>query len=260
MELTEEHITSNLGTTIFGRRIISFKSIKSTMDYAKSLAERDEPEGTVVIADYQSKGRGRFGRVWMSEPGKNILMSIIIRPSIPLEKFGLISFLSAVSVAEAIEKIANVKVNTKWPNDLLINGRKVSGILMEASITADKGDFVILGIGVNVNQEEFPKEIKNYATSLLIETGKYYDRVVLLQEILRSLESNYLKINQTHDFTEIMKKWKEKCSMLGKEITLIHAGKTINGTAVDVDSKGFLRLKVGESTISLSSGEVTIVK
>jgi BirA family biotin operon repressor/biotin-[acetyl-CoA-carboxylase] ligase len=260
MELTEEHITSNLGTTIFGRRIISFKSIKSTMDYAKSLAERDEPEGTVVIADYQSKGRGRFGRVWMSEPGKNILMSIIIRPSIPLEKFGLISFLSAVSVAEAIEKIADVKVNTKWPNDLLINGRKVSGILMEASITADKGDFVILGIGVNVNQEEFPKEIKNYATSLLIETGKYYDRVVLLQEILRSLESNYLKVNQTYDFTEIMKKWKEKCSMLGKEITLIHAGKTINGTAVDVDSKGFLKLKVGESTISLSSGEVTIVK
>ncbi len=260
MELTEELITSNLGTTIFGKRIIFFKSIKSTMDYAKSLAERDEPEGTVVIADYQSSGRGRFGRVWSSEPGKNILMSIIIRPSIPLEKFALISFLSAVSVAEAIEKIADVKVNTKWPNDLLINGRKVSGILMEASITADKGDFIILGIGVNVNQEEFQKELKNYATSLLIETGKFYDRVILVQEILRTLESNYLKISRTHDFTEIMRKWKERCSMLGKEIALIRAGKTINGTAIDVDSKGFLLLKVGDYIISLSSGEVTIVK
>ncbi len=261
MDLNEERIKSGLGTKIFGNRIFFFKSIKSTMDYAKKLAERDEPEGTVVIADYQSHGRGRFGRVWKAEPGENILMSIILRPEIPLEKFGVIPFLCAISVAEAIEKNAKVNITTKWPNDLLINGKKFCGILMEVSITADKGDFAILGIGVNVNQVQFPKEIQDYATSLRLATGKLYNRTMLIQDILRSFETDYIELNRNKDFNSVISKWKKRCEMLGKEIMVIQNGKTIKGKAIDIEERGFLLLEVeGSKVLKLSSGDATLVK
>jgi len=261
MDFNEKTISENLGTKIFGNRIFFFKSIKSTMDYAKKLAERDEPEGTVVIADYQSHGRGRFGRIWRAEAGENILMSIILRPTIPLEKFGIIPLLTAVSVSEAIEKNASVKVTTKWPNDLLINGKKFCGILMEVSITADKGDFAILGIGVNVNQTKFPEEIQDYATSLRLSTGKTYNRTALVQDILRSLETDYVELNRRKDFKSVTDRWRKRCEMFGKEITVIQAGKTITGKAIDIDERGFLLLEVENSNIiKLSSGDVTVVK
>ncbi|WP_159420541.1 biotin--[acetyl-CoA-carboxylase] ligase [Candidatus Kryptobacter tengchongensis] len=261
MEFNEKSISTNLNTKIFGKRIFFFKSIKSTMDYAKKIAERDEPEGTVIIADYQSHGRGRFGRIWKSEPGKNILMSIILRPTIPLEKFSILPFLFSVSVAEAIEKNTNLKITTKWPNDLLINNRKFCGILMEASITADKGDFVILGIGINVNQSEFPKEIQDYATSLYLSTGKVYDRAELTKDILRQIEVDYEKLNKDRDFKSVIERWKKRCTMLGQKITVIQSGKTITGKAIDIDETGFLLLEDETSKIiKLSSGDVTVVK
>lgn len=231
------------------------------MDYAKKLAEKDEPEGTVVIADYQSHGRGRFGRIWKAEPEKNILMSVILRPTIPIEKFGILSILTSVSVAEAIEKNTDVKVTTKWPNDLLINGKKFCGILLEASITVESGDFVIIGIGINVNQENFPKEIQDYATSLYLETGKIFDRTILVQDILRSLEKNYIRLSNSQDFKSVIDSWKKRCDMFGKKIMVIHGGKTIIGKAIDVDEKGFLLLEDENSKLlSLSAGDVTIAK
>lgn len=239
MEFNEKSISQNLGTKIFGRRIFFFKSIKSTMDYAKKIAERDEPEGTIVIADYQSHGRGRFGRIWKAEPGQNILMSIILRPQIPLEKFSILPFLFANSVASAVEKHTNLKIVTKWPNDLLIDDRKFCGILMEASITVEKGDFVVLGIGINVNQSEFPKEIQEYATSLYLSTGKIYDRVELLKDILRQIEIDYEELNKSRDFSSVIKKWKIRCKMIGEKITVIQSGKTITGKVIDIDELDF---------------------
>ncbi len=261
MEFNEKTISINLGTKIFGQRIFFFKSIRSTMDYAKRIAERDEPEGTVVIADYQSHGRGRFGRVWKANPGENILMSIILRPKIPLEKFSIFPFLSAVAVAESIEKNIGVKVTTKWPNDLLINGKKFCGILMEASITVEKGDFVILGIGINVNQSEFPRELQDHATSLYLSTGKIYDRAEIVKDILRQFEIEYENLNKDNDFKSVLERWKKRCEMLGKEIKLIQSGKVITGKAVDVDDMGFLLLEDDNSRIvKLSSGDVTVLK
>lgn len=261
MEFNDKTISQNLNTKIFGQKIFFFKSIKSTMDYAKKLAEKGEPEGTVVIADYQSHGRGRFGRIWKAEPEKNILMSVILRPTIPLDKFGILSFLTSISVAEAIEKNVDVKITTKWPNDLLINGKKFCGILLEASITVESGDFVIIGIGINVNQENFPKEIQDYATSLYIETGKIIDRTVIVQDILRSLEARYFALKDAHNFKSVIEDWKKRCNMLGKKIMIIQGGKTITGKAIDVDERGFLLFEDENSNLlRLSSGDVTIVK
>jgi len=261
MEFNDKTISQNLNTKILGQKIFFFKSIKSTMDYAKKLAEKGEPEGTVVIADFQSHGRGRFGRIWKSEPEKNILMSLILRPTIPIEKFGILSFLTSISIAEAIEKNADVKITTKWPNDLLINGKKFCGILLEASITVEMGDFVIIGIGVNVNQENFPKEIQDYATSLYIETGKIFDRTLIVQDILRLLEENYSALKETHNFQFVIENWKKRCDMLGKKIMVIQGGKTITGKAIDVDERGFLLLEDENSNLlKLSAGDVTIVK
>lgn len=261
MEFNEKNISQNLETKIFGRRIFFFKSIKSTMDYAKKIAEKDEPEGTIVIADYQSHGRGRFGRIWKAEPGKNILMSIILRPQIPLERFSIFPFLFANSIASAIEKHANLKITTKWPNDLLIDNKKFCGILMEASITVEKSDFIILGIGINVNQSEFPKEIQEYATSLYLSTGKIYDRVELLKDILGQIEIDYDEFNKNRDFSAVIQKWKSRCKMIGEKITVIQSGKTVTGRVIDIDELGFLVLEDENlRKIKLSSGDVTVVK
>ena len=259
-EFNDKTISQNLGTKIIGKKIFFFKSIKSTMDYARSLAERGEEDGTVVIADNQTKGRGRFGRIWKAEPGKNILMSIILKPQIPVENFGILNFMSAVSVAEAIEKNLNLNIKTKWPNDLLINNKKFCGILLEASISAEGESFVILGIGVNVNQTRFPKELEKNATSLAIETGKELDRLSLTQDILRSLETDYIELHRYQNFESIMNRWKSRCEMLGKEIAVLQGKKIIKGKAIDVLISGALVVETESGTTKVHAGDVTVLK
>lgn len=252
---------ADLNTKTFGKRIIFFKTINSTMDYAREISEEGEPEGTVVIADYQFQGRGRLGRTWKSEPAKNILMSIVLRPKIPIEKFFILPFLFSNSIADVIEEKTKLKVATKWPNDLLINDKKFCGILIEASITANYGNSVILGIGINVNQSQFPEELKPYATSLYLLTGKIYDRIELIKDILRKIEIDYEKLNETDNFELIMNRWRSRCTMIGKEVEVIQLEKIITGEVIDIDNEGFLVLKVqDQGIIRLSSGDVTIAR
>jgi BirA family biotin operon repressor/biotin-[acetyl-CoA-carboxylase] ligase len=185
-----------LTNQLIGRKIYAFQRVTSTNDLAKRLAERGEVEGALVIADCQTKGRGRFQRQWQSPPATGLWFSIILRPKFSVENLESIPFLAGISVAQAIETVTGLKPILKWPNDVLLASKKVCGILIESSFTQQKLNSLILGIGINVNQQpvDFNGEIRNRATSLLIEAGHSIDRKDLLLEILRFLELNYIAL------------------------------------------------------------------
>ncbi len=183
-----------LANQLIGRKIYAFQRVTSTNDLAKRLAEKGEPEGALIIADCQTKGRGRFQRHWQSPPGTGLWFSIILRPKISVENLETIPLLTGVSVAQAIETVTGLKPILKWPNDILLTSKKVCGILIESSFTQEKLNYLVLGIGINVNQQplDFSDEIRNRSTSLSIESDHSVDRKDLLLEILHFLELNYL--------------------------------------------------------------------
>ncbi|MFQ6092911.1 MAG: biotin--[acetyl-CoA-carboxylase] ligase, partial [bacterium] len=181
--LTETQIREGLRTSFVGRKIFSFGVLKSTQDYALRLAEEGAEEGVVVIAEEQTGGRGRFGRVWYSPPGVGVWCSLILRPKMLPWESPRLTIVAALAAARAIESSAGPSAALKWPNDVLINNRKVCGILTELSAEAESVNFVIIGIGVNVNQAatHFPSHLRHRATSLRIECGHQVSRIKLLQ-------------------------------------------------------------------------------
>lgn len=235
-----------------GKERIFLETVDSTNSYAFFLAENGYPHGTVVVADAQTKGKGRHGRTWHSPRGKNIYMSIILRNT----RKGLVSLLpllAAIAVAEAIDEKAFVPIKVKWPNDLMVsddNGfKKVGGILSEARFSGGHPEFFILGIGINVNslRNDLSPEIANSATSLRIESGRDFDRNELLENILGSIDRWYGLLLKGEK-SEILKRWRALSLTLGKEVKAITGEKTIKGIAVDIDEEGrlLLRLPSGE--------------
>ncbi len=256
--INREKIFSILSTKVIGREIVLFDSIDSTNTYAKRLLEADIKNGMVIIAEEQTGGRGRFNRVWESQKEKNLTFSIILKPEMDLNKIGLLPLLTASAVAKAIEAITNLEVECKWPNDILINGKKTCGILIESTST-HKINRIIVGIGLNVNQELFPDEIRLIATSLKNEFGKTIDRVILLVEILKRFEDMYFRFMR-NDYQEYLIEWEKRCKMFGKEISVSYFEKQIDGKALRIDSDGSLILETGANEIKLFSGDVSINK
>ncbi|HEX9615756.1 MAG TPA: biotin--[acetyl-CoA-carboxylase] ligase, partial [Bacteroidota bacterium] len=162
--LSKETLLSSLSTSLFGRKLFVFESIDSTNTCARTLAEAGMEEGAVVLAEYQTSGRGRHGRTWNAEPGENLLFSVLLRPAIPRTSAGFLTFFAAVSVAQALEEVSESRIECKWPNDLLLNGKKVSGILLENTFEKDRVDYSVIGIGINVNQSSFPNHLIPTAT------------------------------------------------------------------------------------------------
>jgi len=209
-----------------------FDEVGSTNDIALEMARSGAPEGTVVMARSQTKGRGRRGREWFDKPGESILMSIILRPKLPLNRYSELAFVAAVALAECLRDACGVEPALKWPNDVLIGGRKVAGILVEA----DQGA-AIVGIGVNVNQSEFPHELASTATSLAIEAGSGLDVDALTQALIDSLFAAY-KL----PFEEILTRWRKYMWGLGCPVEVVTEGVTVSGTIVGIDSDGGLLL------------------
>jgi len=239
-KLFPHEVQSNLDTKVLGKKIVYFDSIHSTMDHAFELGMAGEDEGTVVCAESQTKGKGRLGRSWSSPKGKGIYMSIILRPSLLPSNVAQLTLLAAVATCEAIRKTTSVAAKIKWPNDILINDKKVAGILTELSAEVDRVRFVVVGVGVNVNTAL--KYLPKQGTSLKNETKKMVSRVELLQEILRLMEQWYQRVN-AEGFSPVMKRWKELSSTLGKRIRLIDAGGKIEGKAIDLDRDGGLIIR-----------------
>lgn len=255
---SKEELLDGLDTKLVGKKLFLFDSIDSTNTCAKTLADADMEEGAVVFADYQTEGKGRLGRSWVSEQGKNLLFSCIFRPSINKELSGLLTFFAAVSAALALESVTKKTVECKWPNDLLIGGKKCCGILLENSFAQDKIAYSVIGIGVNVNQKKFDSNLNSTATSLRQEAGKELDRKKVLQAMLQELDMQY-KNAATGKFDSILKEWNKRCTMFGRTTSVAREGSTITGKAIGLSPDGGLMLETASGKETVYAGDVTVV-
>ncbi len=256
--LSEREIRRGLKTKSFGNKIYTFDTIDSTNNCARALANVGAPEGIVVFSEEQTAGRGRLGRTWVSKPAENLMFSLLLRPQIPPESLNLLPLYVGVAVAQAIEKATNLKVECKWPNDLLINNHKVAGILIESALSKSKVDFVVIGVGINVNQREFPPDLMQKATSLSLETKKQVDRAQLFREILAVLEQHYAKSSAT-GFQSVVPFWQERSTIINKPITVSQSGTVVSGIVKGLSKEGGLVLRVNGSEKTLFAGDVTIL-
>ncbi|MCX5715066.1 MAG: biotin--[acetyl-CoA-carboxylase] ligase [Candidatus Omnitrophica bacterium] len=247
-------IKNQLHTKYIARNIHYLESVSSTMDIAEELAIKGAPDGTVVIAESQTKGRGRMARTWHSPKYKGIYLSLILRPKILPGATPVLTLLCAVSICEAIDAACALQVRIKWPNDILLQHKKVGGILTELNAEMDSTRFVIIGIGLNVNNDK--NSLIPGATSLREHNKEELNRVQLLQEILRRIESNYLKFQQ-EGAPPIIQKWKAYNITLGKRIKLLHQNEHLEGMAVDIDKDGGLLLRNDAGlTQKVTSGDI----
>ncbi len=237
--MTKEEIQTGLITTTFGKVVFHFDTIDSTNIFAKTLSKYEAPHGSIIFAEEQTNGRGRLQRNWISPKGKNLLFSIVLYPDFNVEKRSLLPFAGSLAVADAIEIVTGLSSTCKWPNDVLVNGKKVCGMLLESSTGNTSLEKIILGIGVNVNQEEFPDDLKFKATSLKIESGVDVDRVVLLHKVLEELENRYEQLAHFPS-SQLLNDWKMKALLFGKKITVLESEFSFVATAIDVAEDGSL--------------------
>jgi BirA family biotin operon repressor/biotin-[acetyl-CoA-carboxylase] ligase len=242
--LTPSEINPILKTKWMGRTIHHFQTLDSTNSKAYQLALNGAKEGEVVISESQGKGRGRLGRQWFSPPFLNLYLSVILRPKISPHQASLITLMTAVATADAIQKFSGLLPLIKWPNDILLRDRKVAGLLNEIHSEMDRIHFVILGVGVNLNMDEkmFSKEIRAVATSLKIEMGQTVSRKAFLQIFLQELEKWY-SIFLEEGGAVILKAWRDRAHIKGRQVKVTSFGETVAGIAIDVDSDGALILE-----------------
>lgn len=246
------------GLKKFGTKVYAFETIDSTNNCAKALASCWAREGTLVLAERQTAGKGRLGRAWHANAYENLTFSVILRPTLPPEALNLLPLYAAVALAEAIEKETGLAVECKWPNDLLIQGKKAAGILLEGSLKDNAIDHVVLGIGLNVNQTVFPEELAERATSLKLQAGRDFDRVQILRTILRTLESHYAIIMKK-GFQSLLPLWLARTTMLNREISVTQDGTIISGVVRGLSPDGALILETEGTEKALFAGDVTIL-
>jgi BirA family biotin operon repressor/biotin-[acetyl-CoA-carboxylase] ligase len=243
-KITADEIRLGLTTNFIGRNIHYEESVESTQKIAHYLASENALEGTVVIAEQQLSGRGRMDRKWHSPKYAGIWMSLILRPNIPLPKSPQLTLLAAVAIVHAIEEMTELTPEIKWPNDILINGKKVTGILTELQAEADRIHSIIIGIGINVNQqkEDFPLELQEIASSLNIEKGEPIRRADLIRSIFKHFEKLYL-LYLEQGFFPIKLLWEGYASSIGKDIRARTVTNTIEGKALGITDDGVLKLE-----------------
>ncbi|MBN1211804.1 MAG: biotin--[acetyl-CoA-carboxylase] ligase [candidate division Zixibacteria bacterium] len=259
--LTPTEIGYRLKTGTIGRTIVSYRSVKSTNDLAAELAQSSAGEGTVVTAEEQTKGRGRLGRKWHSPPGTGIYASIVLKPGFKPENAPGLSVMTAVALADAVKKFCGGDVRIKWPNDVLINGKKTAGILTELTADKDKIDYVIIGVGINVNQGtgNFHEELKNIATSLRRVNRRKVNRVKLFKTFLVNFENEYKNYTR-HQLKKAHGRIRKYSSLIGHEIKIQLGRRLIEGKVVDIDATGRLILECEGKKVPVIAGEVTVVK
>ncbi len=253
-----ENFDLKLNTEIIGRNFIYIEEIDSTNTFLLDRQNKIEISGTVVLAEKQTKGRGRKDRVWYSTKEQNLTFSILLLKDYRLfNHLNLINFSASLAVANSIENLYQLKTELKWPNDVLINKKKTCGILLESSSLGNKIDRVVVGIGVNVNQSMFQGQFNYPPTSIRIELGREVEREKLLAEILNNLEFYLSKIPTETDY--ITREWKERCRMIGEKIYVKEGELIKNGIFDDIDNEGFLLLRTKDGIEKITIGDVSIV-
>lgn len=247
-------------TSVIGREIQVFQQTTSTNDLVEMLARGGVKEGAVVFAESQTRGRGRLGRSWVSPAGKGLWFSVLLRPKLRLECVTQLTIAAATALSRAIRSQTDLRPEIKWPNDLLLAGRKVAGVLTE--LTAEPGAIkhVILGVGVNVNlaPDDFPRELGKLATSLRIECGHSLDRGALAAAILQELDTDYARLT-SGGFESLADEWESQCTTLGREITIAMGERCFRGRAESLDPGGALLLRTHHGHLErITAGDVTM--
>ena len=261
--LHADDLLSRLGKTRFiGRDIRVFQETTSTNDVIEKLARDGVKEGVVVFAESQTKGRGRLGRKWMSPLRKGLWFSVLLRPRLHPQAVTQLTIASATALVRAIHSQTGLAAEIKWPNDIVIRGRKVAGILTEMNAELDTVKYVILGIGVDVNlsASEFPPDLRKLATSLRIETGEMLGRARLASEILRELDRDYGRVCSCQ-FELVADEWEERSNTIGRAVVIQMGDRRIQGRGESLDADGALLLRTQHGHLErIISGDVTVEK
>ena len=251
-------IESRLAPDCLCRRVECLETVDSTNTRAKQLAELGEPEGTLVVAEEQTAGKGRRGRGWASEPGIGIWMSLILRPQLKPQQAASVTLVAAMAVAKGIRECCGLETGIKWPNDVVINGKKVCGILTEMSAQMDYVNYIVIGIGINVGNEEFPEEIKDVATSIYLESGKHVNRAMLIEKIWEEFEDYYELYEKTQDLSSLVKEYDSYLVNRGQKVRVLDSKEPYKGKAMGITDRGELIVDTWEARRLVSAGEVSV--
>lgn len=257
--LSASEIESRLKGGWIGNTVYFAEEIDSTNTWAKRLAEDGAPHGTLAAADVQTAGRGRRGREWDTPKGTNISMTLILRPDLEPENASMLTIVMGLSVAQGLQDLAKVPASIKWPNDVVLNGRKICGILTEMSAQIDYINYVVTGTGINVNQTSVPKELEDKATSLRIETGRMFRRAEVIQAILKRYAENYETFLKTKDLSVLCGSYNELLANKDREVRVLDLKAPYDGTALGINEKGELLVRRPDGTVSeVYAGEVSV--
>jgi BirA family biotin operon repressor/biotin-[acetyl-CoA-carboxylase] ligase len=258
--LTALELRPLLNTHDVGQVLHCHDELGSTSDLAKELAEEGAAHGEVVVAETQTAGRGRRGRVWASPPRRNVYLSVVLRPELPPARAPELTLVASVAVCDALRQ-AGVDAGIKWPNDLLASGRKIAGILTELAAEPDRVQWVVVGVGVNVNarREDFPEALREEATSILLERGQPAPRALFAAACLTSLEE-WIDRHEEGGFGPIRDAWRERNVTLGREVVVRTDGREVAGVAEDLDEAGALLVRTRAGIERIVAGDVALLR
>lgn len=262
--LSLSELKSRIHNKWAGNTVYYYEETGSTNIDAKRLAEEGAPHGTIAVADKQNTGRGRRGRFWQSPGGKDVYFTLLLRPDFVPDKAPSLTLVMALSVVQAVEEVCGLKAGIKWPNDIVVNGKKICGILTEMNMEPGYIQYVVVGVGINVNRAEFPpmelsEEISKTATSLFAEGKKEYPRAELLQNILKFFENNYEKFMLTHDLTNLLEEYNRHLVNYDKEVRVLDPKGDFEGVARGINASGELLVETKENKIvEVYAGEVSV--
>ena len=258
--LTPLEIRPLLNTHDLGQEIHWYEELGSTNDRAKELADEGAEHGEVVIAESQTAGRGRRGRVWVSPPRRNLYFSVVLRPELPPERAPELTLVASLALCDALRQ-AGVAAGIKWPNDVLASGRKIAGVLTELAAEPEQVHWVVVGAGVNVNarREDFPEELRGEATSVLIERGQPAPRALLAAACFTALE-DWVDRHAEEGFAPIRAAWRERSVTLGREVVVKEASRELTGVAEDIDDAGALLVRTRAGVERVLAGDVALLR
>jgi|TARA_B110000263_G_scaffold186730_1_gene164393 BirA family biotin operon repressor/biotin-[acetyl-CoA-carboxylase] ligase len=255
-------ITHNLKTKVIGKRVYYFNEIDSTQDFAQQIAQDKKEDGTIIIAEKQTAGKGRLNRKWTSPKG-GIWFSLIIHPKFEVSSSTLVPIAGAVALSKSIKTILGIETSVKWPNDIIMNGKKVAGMLVDASFQANNIEYLILGIGINfdIDEKKLEKKLKNspnfYGVSSLRERNDKTPPKLLLKEFLLQFEKILSQLNKGKKL-KIVKEWTERADGIGKKITINTSNEQISGISHGIDNDGALKVKTSKELRKIFVGDVVL--
>ena len=257
--IAEEEIASRLQTERMGRQIKYFSRIDSTNQYAKRIAEEGAPDGTLIIADEQTAGKGRSGRTWVTPPSEAIAFTLLLRPKLSPDRISMVTLVMGLAVVNAVNALYDVNAGIKWPNDVVIGGRKLCGILTEMSAEVRQVNHIVIGVGINANLTSFPEEIKEIATSLKLEVGHAVNRAELIARVMTEFERLYAGFEAQGDLGPVMQEYNDLCLNTGNKVRVLDPNGEYTGISRGINSMGELLVETEDGQMrEVYAGEVSV--